>query len=315
MRLTDISLRSLKPRSEQYAVFDELLPNFGVRVDTRGTLSFFVMYRVNGRRKRDTLGQFPIISLAEARHLARQRLAKLVLEDKNPNFVPRTEFAEAAGDFFELHCAVRNKPRTAVETERLFKRYWLPAFKRKTVQEIRTQDISEVLDRLLATPSEALHALAAVRKFFSWARQRRLVAHSPCEGLQLGVRSQPRTRVLSDAELVKLYRAAEGCGYPYGTIVQLLLLTAQRRNEIASLDWSCINEEERLITLPPELVKNNREHVFVFGDMAAGLFDKVPRVGELLFPARGCSDRSFSGWSKAKRALDQRCGVAFSFTI
>ncbi|HLC08318.1 MAG TPA: Arm DNA-binding domain-containing protein, partial [Methyloceanibacter sp.] len=70
MRLTDISLRRLKPRSEQYAVLDELLPNFGVRVGTTGKFSFFVLYRTNGRRKRDTLGQFPIISLAEARQLA-----------------------------------------------------------------------------------------------------------------------------------------------------------------------------------------------------------------------------------------------------
>jgi len=41
-------------------------------------------------------------------------------------------------------------------------------------------------------------------------------------GLQLGVRSQSRTRVLSDSELVKAYRAAEEIGYPYGNIVQLL---------------------------------------------------------------------------------------------
>ena len=72
MRLTDISLRSRRPQSEQYAVLDELLPNFGVRVGTTGRLSFFVLYRINGRRKRDTLGQFPTISLAEARQLARQ---------------------------------------------------------------------------------------------------------------------------------------------------------------------------------------------------------------------------------------------------
>jgi hypothetical protein len=80
------------------------------------------------------------------------------------------------------------------------------------------QDVSQVLDELLDTPSEAVHALAAVRKFFNWARQRRLVDRSPCEGLQLGVRSQSRTRVLSDAELVKVYRGAEQIEYPYGNL-------------------------------------------------------------------------------------------------
>src|SRR3982074_1477909 len=109
MRLTDISLRSLRPRSEQYAVLDDGVPNFGVRVGTTGRLSFFVMYRINGRRKRDTLGQFPIISLAEARQLARQRFAKLILEDESPHFTPTTNFGEAVADFVRLHCAVRNK--------------------------------------------------------------------------------------------------------------------------------------------------------------------------------------------------------------
>jgi len=312
MRLTDISLRRLKPRSEQYAVLDDLLPNFGVRVGTTGKFSFFVLYRTNGRRKRDTLGQFPIISLAEARQLARQRLAKLILEDKNPHFTPTVDFADAAGDFLQLHCAVRNKPRTAGETERLLNRHWLPVLSRKTLQEISTQDVSHVLDSLLDTPCEAMHALAAIRKFFNWARQRRLLAHSPCEGLQLGIRSQPRTRVLSDGELVQVYQAAERCGYPYGNIVQLLLLTAQRRNEIASLRWDYINQEERVITLPPELVKNNREHKFVYGDTAAAVLENTPRIGDLLFPARGHDDRSFSGWSKSKRGLDGACGVEFT---
>ena len=312
MRLTDISLRSLRPQSEQYAVLDDLLPNFGVRVGTTGKLSFFVLYRINGRRKRDTLGQFPTISLAEARQLARQRLAKVILKDKNPHLTPTVNFAEAAADFLQLHCAVRNKPRTAGETERLLNRHWLPALSRKALQEIRTQDVSNVLDGLLATPSEAMHALAAIRKLFSWARQRRLVAYSPCDGVQLGVRSQPRTRVLSDMELVKVYRAAERLGYPYGNIVQLLLLTGQRRGEIASLRMEYINQQKRVITLPAALVKNNREHAFVYGDMTAQMLEKLPRIGDLLFPARGHVDRPFSGWSKSKRALDHGCGLEFT---
>ena len=312
MRLTDISLRRLKPRSHQFAVFDEALPNFGVRVGTSGRLSFFVMYRINGRRKRDTLGQFPIVTLAEARQLARQRLAKLILEDKNPQFTPTVNFAKAAKDFLQLHCAIRNKPRTAGETERLLNRHWLPAFSRKSLQDIRTQDVSRVLDRLLGTPSEAVHALAAIRKFFNWTRQRRLVASSPCEGLRLDIRPQQRTRVLSDAELVNVYEAAEQYGYPYGNIVQLLVLTGQCHNEIASLRWRQIDPKERVIRLPPELVKNNREHVFVYGDLAAKVLEKLPKFGDMLFAARGHDDRPFSGWSKSKRALDITCGAEFT---
>ena len=147
------------------------------------------MYRTNGRRKRDTLGQFPIVTLAEARQLARQRLAKLVLEDKNPHFTPTTNFAEAVADFLQLHCAVRNKPRTAGETERLSEP---PLASGIVAQDASRDPDTGCVGRARRAAWHAKHsqcnALAAVRKFFNWARQRRLVDRSPCEGLQLGVR-------------------------------------------------------------------------------------------------------------------------------
>ena len=315
MRLTDISLRKLKSRTEQYAVFDDHLPNFGVRVGTTGKLSFIVMYRVDGKRKRDTLGTYPIISLAEARSLARQRLAELVLGDAGSvgsEIGKSVTFADAVTDFLKLHCAVRNKPRTSAETERLLKRHWLPRLEEKKVVEVSPQDISAVLDVLMETPSEALHALAAIRKFFNWACQRHLIERSPCERIEINVRPQARTRALSLEELVIAYRAAEAHGYPYGTIVQLLALTGQRRGEIASLRWSYINEKERLITLPASLVKNNRQHVFVYGELVDGILKKLPRLGDMLFPARGCDDRPFSGWGKAKRGFDLAAGLDFT---
>ena len=312
MRLTDFSLRSLKPRARQYAVLDETLPNFGVRVGTSGRLSFFVLYRQRGRRIRDTLGTYPTITLAEARLLARQRLAQLVLQDENPSFIPTTDFSEAVTAFLETHCAVRNKPRTAAETERLLRRHWSPAFHRRTVQEIRTGDITAVLDALLSTPSEARVALAAIRVFFNWARQRRHIQRSPCEGLRLETRPKSRARVLSDAEVEAVLQAAREMGYPYGTIVELLVLTGQRRNEIASLTWRLIDQAEKLVTLPAELVKNSREHTFVYGELVADVVSKIPHMGEYLFPARGFDDRCFSGWSKSKRALDRRCGIDFT---
>ena len=247
-----------------------------------------------------------------ARLLARQRLARLVLKDNNPEHEPRVNFAEAVKDFLQLHCAVRNKRRTAEETARLLNRHWLPVFSRKTLQDMRMHDVSDVLDALRDTPSEAIHALAAIRNFFGWARQRRLIKHSPCEGLKLGTRSQTRSRVLTDLELVKVYQAAGGIGYPYGTIVQMLLLSGQRRNEIANLRWSFIDREKRQITLPGELVKNNREHTFVYGDLTAAILDTMPVLGDLLFPARGYDDRAYCGWSKAKRALDLMGGVDFT---
>ena len=55
-----------------------------------------------------------------------------------------------------------------------------------------------------------------------------------------------RTRVLNDDELRALWKAAEGMGYPYGPLFQLLALTGQRKSEVAEARWSEIDLVKRL---------------------------------------------------------------------
>jgi integrase len=127
--------------------------------------------------------------------------------------------------------------------------------------------------------------------------------------LQLKI-AKSRKRTLADEEIVKVWRAAEEQGYPHGTVVQLLLLTGQRRGEIAWLHRSWINGKDKTVTLPDSLTKNEREHAFPYGDLAAQIFETVPRFNstELLFPTRWANDRPLSGWSKYKSEMTD--GVA-----
>lgn len=311
-RLTDLTLRTLQPRGEQYAVMDDALPNFGVRVGRQGTLSFFVMYTVHGRRRRDTLGRFPALTLSEARKLARQRLSRLIFDQHSADVPVAMTFAEAVDSFLKLHCEVETKASTAAESRRIFKRHWLPVFARRLLHDIGTREITAIIDRHRRTaPHETRHAFAVLRKFFNWAKQQRLIERSPCENLAFNFRMTPRTRVLSEEELVAVFNAARGLGYPYGPIVQLLALTGQRRGEIAGLRWSYINQEKRLITLPADRVKNSREHTFAYGELTATVLGSIPNQGDMLFPARGCDDRPFCGWSKIKAVLNERSGVDF----
>jgi integrase len=83
--------------------------------------------------------------------------------------------------------------------------------------------------------------------------------------MQLPTKPGKKDRVLTDDELVAVYRAAAAEGGPYGTIVRLLILTGQRRGEIAGLRAEYIHQKEHTITLPPAIVKNSRRHTFPFG--------------------------------------------------
>jgi integrase len=115
-----------------------------------------------------------------------------------------------------------------------------------------------------------------------------------------------RSRVLTDAELAAVWKAAAQTGYPFGSIVQLLILLAQRRGEIAQLKWAYIKGDT--ITLPVEIVKNNRVHTFPIGPLAQQILAAIPRTHDYVFPAsRG--NRVFKGWAKCKTRLDDLSGV------
>jgi hypothetical protein len=75
MKLTDISIRALKPPETGYHIYnDDTLPGFGVRITAAGVKSYVLTHGV--RRQRETIGRVSIISLQEARAEAKRRLAE-----------------------------------------------------------------------------------------------------------------------------------------------------------------------------------------------------------------------------------------------
>src|SRR5580693_589337 len=105
--LTDIAVRNLKPPERgQVTLTDDSLPGFGLRVSQGGTKSFVL---VHGKtRERVTIGQYPAISLADARSEAKRFLAKRTLGKARPKSIAWDE----AKTLFLAACAQKNKSRT-----------------------------------------------------------------------------------------------------------------------------------------------------------------------------------------------------------
>jgi integrase len=301
MHLTEITIRNLKPADRQRTYFDEGLAGFGLRVSPGGTKAFVLMHGKS--RQLTTLGRYGIISLAQARAKAKEILAERTLGNHR---APTITFEEAYELFKTSHCA-QKKNRTAKSYQRIIEKHFLPKLRLERLEEISTHVLAGITDKLLPTPSELAHAQAVSRTLFRWAVRRRYLRHNPLEGLQLA-KPVARDRVLSEEELAGVYRGAED--YPFGTIVRLLILTGQRRGEISFLRWEYIDEKKRTMTLPASLTKNNRQHTFPYGKLTQEVLKTVPRLGEYVFPARGNSGASFSGWSNCKSALDKKCKIA-----
>jgi integrase len=297
--LSDLAIKSMKPPVRGYVtIWDGTLKGFGVMVSQGGTRSFCVLV-ASGRRK--VIGKYPLMSLADGRKIARAMLAEKVLQKVYPT---RTAFEDAKEQFL-AHCIEKNKPRTVADYRRLLTRHY--RFGRTSLTDITPRAIIACLAP--APMGERHHAFVAGKVFFRWCTRQQLLTRSPMENLAPVPPGRHRKRVLIDTELSAVWHVARAGKTPFHAIVALLILTGQRRSEIASLEWSWISENQ--IIFPPSITKNGRENTLPVTPQVQELLDALPHLSDrYVFPAAYQKTEKtsvFNGWSKAKTAFDREC--------
>ncbi|MEQ9490514.1 MAG: integrase arm-type DNA-binding domain-containing protein [Alphaproteobacteria bacterium] len=301
------------PNRGRLSLWDATLPGFGIRVTDSGSKSWVLMYRVRSRQRRMTLGRYPAFSLADAREEAREALRKVdrgidpqqeKLEAKRK---PTTLFPDIAAQFIELYA--RPKNRTWKQTEQMLKRNAVPKLKNLALEEINRHHVIDILDEIVArgAPLQANRTLSHLRKLFNWCVSRGMLEHNPIIGLKPPGKETSRDRVLTDVEIKKVWSAWDEIGFPFGPMYKLLLLTGQRRNELANMRWSDIHNDTW--TIPREIAKNDRTHEVPLSPFALEIIECLPRIGDqdLIFSTNGRNPAS--GFSRAKQNTDVRSGV------
>jgi integrase len=170
-----------------------------------------------------------------------------------------------------------------------------------------------MLDKIVGdTPVLANRVYSITRKLFGWAVEQEIIPVSPLTGLKAPAVEKSRDRILTDQELRAVWQAAGRMGV-YGALVRLLVLTGQRRGEIAGLTWDEIDLDKRLISLPRERVKNDRAHEVPLSPQAAALIEALPRLSDrYVFSLDGSVP--IGGFGKFKAQFDKLCGVE-NFTL
>jgi integrase len=146
-------------------------------------------------------------------------------------------------------------------------------------------------------PIMANRVHSIVRKLFNWCLEQEIIAVSACAGVKPPTEETSRDRVLTDDELKLVWLASDKLGPPFGSIVQLLILTGQRRGEVANMEWGEIDIEKRLWTLPRERVKNDRRHEVPLSPQAVTIIKGLPRISNrFVFSLNGTAPaNSFGG--------------------
>jgi integrase len=292
-------------------VFDEELPGFGLRKFASGKASYFVKYSIGNQQRRLTLGPAIRGNCAEMRKRAEHALAKArigqdtVAEKKGA----ANKGTATLGDLIPKYLADREpklRPRSFIEVRRLLEKD-LRALHGRTVEAITRKDVVTVVDTIAAGQGAitADRARGALGTLIGWAIERSYAESNPTLHIKARSESEPRTRVLSEPELVEVWNACRDDDY--GRIVRLLLLTGQRRREFGDLAWSEVQLDKRQIELPAERTKNNKPHLVPLSDQALALLPECREGRELVF---GLGRGGFAGWGAAKRELDGRIAAA-----
>ena len=318
MKLTAAAVERIKaPDKGQVDYFDAAFPALALRVSASGVRSWTYFGRVHGKLRRTTLGRFPAMTLTKARQAAgdaadAMRAGKDPVQQKREqrrevDRAKKDTFAAVAADWLKRDQA---ENRGLAEVKRIIDREFIPHWSGWRLQDISRRDVIEIIDQIAdrGAVTMARRAHAHLHRLFKWAVGRGLVTMNPLADLPKPGAEKPRERVLDDGELARVWRAAQTIGYPFGTAVQLLILTGARRDEIGLLRWLEIHD--KAIHLAGARTKNGDPHVIPLSALAESILAAVPRINDsdLVFTTNG--ETAVSGWSRAKLILDRTIAKA-----
>ncbi len=272
------------------------------------------MYRLGGagsRLRKYTIGPYGRITLPMARAQA-QKIFAARLDGRDPaeekKQYRRRLIVDGIGDlvdaFIQDHVSQLGTSRRIAN---LLRRDVLAHWGSKSIHEIRKRDVSDLLRLIAQRNAHASHRLLKTLKtFFRWCIGRAVIESSPAEGLSSSYREDSRDRVLTDQELAAIIVAAREMPAPYGGLVEFLVLTGQRREEVAQLRWDELDEQARTWTIPGSRTKNKKAHIVHLSEPAWKVIPKSSG-GEFVFAT--ASGKHFQGFGHAKPELDNQSGV------
>jgi integrase len=312
-KLTELFVERVKrPASGRVEYFDAAFGGLALRVSKHGHKSWSLHYRMNGRLRRLTLGNYPAIVPAAARREAQRALDRVRAgadpadekKARREKFEADT-FGTVAEDYLTRHLLKNNAHSTYVEAKRDLEKDALPRWRDRPIASISRREVLDLIDRIAGRGAEiqANRTLARLRALFNWAITKDRLTESPVSRIKPPTKERTRDRVLTDAELRWMWIACEEIGWPFGPLTKLLALTGQRRDEVASMEWNELNFERRAWTMPGQKTKNNRGHEIQLSDAALNVLNSIPQLAkELIFTTTG--QTAVSGFSRAKERLD-----------
>jgi integrase len=259
--LTERQVHHLPRKSRRYNLPDPMQPHLFLRVPVSGPITYCAVARrrktvEGGRLVWKTLGTSAYLSLDEARALCRDAVKRIRFGEPLKDVQQRDSVAEVCDRWLQI--VVKGGGfRTARDRERIIKNYIVPALGDRVFVTVRRSDIAKMLDSIAERNGKAqadmvLKIFAAVA---NWWAKRDDDYRSPIVAGMKRDDAGSRDRVLSDAEVRRIWQIAERFGAA-GGFVQFALLCAQRYRKIVDLCWSDLDGDTWHIRQAPREKQN-----------------------------------------------------------
>ncbi|MCI4364367.1 MAG: tyrosine-type recombinase/integrase [Thermoplasmata archaeon] len=295
---------------------DALTPGFTLRVSPTGARSFAIVYRHGARVRRLTLGDLDAFrDLAQARELARAKLRQAAHGD-DPQDAKRAAvrgktFADLCARF-QAEVIPSFRPATRVGWSRYLEREIVPAFGPRKPEEISRADVRAFVREFQrrGSPISGNRAYEVLRRVFRWAVEEEITSHNPCPLVttNLLANEAEREAVFTDEQLRAVFTAAEGMTVE--PFFRLIAYTAARSGEVRSAQWSEIDFDQKLWTIPGEKAKNGKAHPIPLSSGAVALLTARRTVAGPVFPAD-----SAEGYMQKPNRAAQRLSKATGFPV
>lgn len=323
-RITKQSIDALQATTREAFLWDDQLRGFGLRSTPNGAKSYVFQYRMGGREapsRRYTIGRHGSPWTPQSARKEAERIAMLVAQKIDPVQADHERRRQAVDLAFEAYVEtfidlyLKKRWKQWPLGAGVLRREAVTVLKRKPLPAIKRSDLAAIWDRLQDRPAVARLTHATLRKLFRWALSRGDLERSPLEGVEAPPPVAARDRVLSDDELTAVWSGAEAVGWPFEGLLKLLMLTGQRREEVAALAWEELDRACSTWVLPAVRSKNGKPHLIPLSAPAIAVLDQM--VGGEEWPAKGLvfsttGKTPVSGFSKVKRRLDDHLSAALA---
>ncbi|HAT2048550.1 TPA: tyrosine-type recombinase/integrase [Legionella pneumophila] len=322
-KFTHNKIANLSAKKNRYHITEG--NGFCLRVSPKGTKTWFYRYKFGGKEKWLTIGNFPVMGVAEARK-AFNDLWEIRQSDQDPEEIIQKKLLQKnnnvktlVSDWYNNYIVKHRKQPQQIKQQ--IDADIIPLLGTLEIEKIEPRDISKALDNIVqrGSPVHANKVLSTLKQAFNYAVSRGEITINPAINIRardIGGLEKPRDRNLDLDEIKKIWLFLDGDEHSMSiqikNAIKIILLTGARTGELRLAKWSEFNFDKSLWIIPPENNKIGLSMKIHLSELTKKLLLEIKEITLSNFVLAGIDDDAPLGdksISKAIQRIQKRVGI------